>query len=159
MGEIGLFKIVKEDFVVVGICWIEVVIVVVVEDFVNEQLIELVELCCMLKLNDLKKIVVSLQEENKDLKCDVEKFLVVQVFNLKVDFKQCFEEWDGMNFLVVCIFLNDVGVVKDLVFQLECEVENVFVLLVLLNGDKVLFIFIINKDLVVVKDFNVGQMI
>ena len=158
-GEIGLFKIVKEDSVAAGIRRIEAVTAAAAEDFVNEQLTELAELRRMLKSNDLKKTVASLQEENKDLKRDVEKLLAAQASNLKADLKQRFEERDGMNFLAARIPLNDAGAVKDLAFQLEREVENAFVLLASPNGDKALLTLIINKDLVAAKDLNAGQMI
>lgn len=158
-GEIGLFKIVKEDSVAAGIRRIEAVTAAAAEDFVNEQLTELAELRRMLKSNDLKKTVASLQEENKDLKRDVEKLLAAQASNLKADLKQRFEERDGMNFLAARIPLNDAGAVKDLAFQLEREVENAFVLLASPNGDKALLTLIINKDLAAAKDLNAGQMI
>jgi len=158
-GEIGLFKIVKEDSVAAGIRRIEAVTAAAAENFVNEQLTELAELRRMLKSNDLKKTVASLQEENKDLKSDVEKLLAAQASNLKADLKQRFEERDGMNFLAARIPLNDAGAVKDLAFQLEREVENAFVLLASPNGDKALLTLIINKDLAAAKDLNAGQMI
>jgi len=158
-GEIGLFKIVKEDSVAAGIRRIEAVTAAAAENFVNEQLTELAELRRMLKSNDLKKTVASLQEENKDLKRDVEKLLAAQASNLKADLKQRFEERDGMNFLAARIPLNDAGAVKDLAFQLEREVENAFVLLASPNGDKALLTLIINKDLAAAKDLNAGQMI
>ncbi len=158
-GEIGLFKIVKEDSVAAGIRRIEAVTAATAENFVNEQLAELSALRQLLKTKDVSKSVSSLQEENKTLKREVEQLLAAQAANLKGDLKQSFEERDGMNFLAARIPLSDAGAVKDLAFQLERETENAFILLASANGEKPLLTLIINKDLAAAKDLNAGQLI
>ncbi|MEO0727247.1 MAG: alanine--tRNA ligase-related protein, partial [Bacteroidota bacterium] len=158
-GEIGLFKIVKEDSVAAGIRRIEAVTAATAEAFVNAQLNELAELRGLLKTKDVAKSVLSLQEENKNLKREVDQLRAAQAANIKVELKQQFEERNGMNFLAARVAIDDAAAVKDLAFQLEREVENAFVLLASPNGEKALLTLIINKDLAAAKDLNAGQLI
>ncbi|MEL6836465.1 MAG: alanine--tRNA ligase [Bacteroidota bacterium] len=158
-GEIGLFKIVKEDSVAAGIRRIEAVTAATAETFVNAQLNELAELRGLLKTKDVAKSVLSLQEENKNLKREVDQLRAAQAANIKVELKQQFEERNGMNFLAARVAIDDAAAVKDLAFQLEREVENAFVLLASPNGEKALLTLIINKDLAAAKDLNAGQLI
>ncbi len=158
-GEIGLFKIVKEDSVAAGIRRIEAVTAAAAEAYVNEQLALLDEIRGLLKSKDLVKGITNLQEENKNLKREVEKLVVAQAANLKGDLKQQFEDRNGINFLATRIPLSDAGAVKTLAFQLEKEVENAFVLLASENDGKPLLTLIINKDIAAAKDLNAGQMI
>ncbi|MEL7427837.1 MAG: DHHA1 domain-containing protein, partial [Bacteroidota bacterium] len=158
-GEIGLFKIVKEDSVAAGIRRIEAVTAATAETFVNAQLNELAELRGLLKTKDVAKSVLSLQEENKNLKREVDQLRAAQAANIKVELKQQFEERNGMNFLAARVAIDDAAAVKDLAFQLEREVENAFVLLASPNGEKALLTLIINKELAAAKDLNAGQLI
>ncbi|MGH1436033.1 MAG: alanine--tRNA ligase [Lewinella sp.] len=158
-GEIGLFKIVKEDSVAAGIRRIEAVTGAGAEAYINEQLQLLSEVSNLLKSNDLVKGITSLQEENKTLKREVEKLVAAQASNLKGDLKQKFEDRGGINFLAARIPLSDAGAVKTLAFQLEKEVENAFVLLASENDGKPLLTLIINQELATAKDLNAGKII
>ncbi|WP_020534765.1 alanine--tRNA ligase [Lewinella cohaerens] len=158
-GEIGLFKIVKEDSVAAGIRRIEAVTGAGAEAYINEQLQLLSEVSNLLKSNDLVKGITSLQEENKTLKREVEKLVTAQASNLKGDLKQKFEDRGGVNFLAARIPLSDAGAVKTLAFQLEKEVENAFVLLASENEGKPLLTLIINQELATAKDLNAGKII
>jgi alanyl-tRNA synthetase len=158
-GEIGLFKIVKEDSVAAGIRRIEAVTGAGAEAYINEQLQLLTDVSNLLKSNDLVKGITNLQEENKNLKREVEKLVAAQSSNLKGDLKQKFEDRGGVNFLAARIPLSDAGAVKTLAFQLEKEVENAFILLASENDGKPLLTLIINQELVTAKDLNAGTII
>jgi len=158
-GEIGLFKIVKEDSVAAGIRRIEAVTGAGAEAYINEQLQLLSDVSNLLKSNDLVKGITNLQEENKNLKREVEKLVAAQSSNLKGDLKQKFEDRGGVNFLAARIPLSDAGAVKTLAFQLEKEVENAFILLASENDGKPLLTLIINQELVTAKDLNAGTII
>ena len=158
-GEIGLFKIVKEDSVAAGIRRIEAVTANTAEIFVNNQLAELQNVRELLRAQDVAKSVSALQEENKALKKEVEKLLAAQASNLKSDLKQQFQEKEGMNFLATRVPLGDAGAVKTLAFQLEKEVDKAFVLLASENNGKALLTLIINKDMAAEKDLNAGTLI
>lgn len=158
-GEIGLFKIVKEDSVAAGIRRIEAVTAAGAEAYINEQLQELNDVRNLLKSNDLVKGISNLQEDNKNLKREVEKLLAAQASNLKGDLKQKFEERNGINFLAARIPLSDAGAVKTLAFQLEKETENAFILLASENAGKPLLTLMINQDLAKAKELNAGQII
>ena len=158
-GEIGLFKIVKEDSVAAGIRRIEAVTGAGAEAYINEQLQLLSDVSNLLKSNDLVKGITNLQDENKNLKREVEKLVAAQSSNLKGDLKQKFEDRDGVNFLAARIPLSDAGAVKTLAFQLEKEVENAFILLASENEGKPLLTLIINQELAKVRKLNAGQII
>ncbi len=158
-GEIGLFKIVKEDSVAAGIRRIEAVTAETAESYVNNQLNELQGVRELLRSQDVAKSVSALQEENKSLKKELEKLLAAQASNIKTDLKQRFETINGINFLATRVPIGDAGAVKTLAFQLEKEVENAFVLLGSENDGKALLTLIINKDLAAAKELNAGQLI
>jgi len=158
-GEIGLFKIVKEDSVAAGIRRIEAVTGAGAEAYINEQLQLLTDVSNLLKSNDLVKGITNLQEENKNLKREVEKLVAAQSSNLKGDLKQKFEDRGGVNFLAARIPLSDAGAVKTLAFPLAEEVENAFILLASENDGKPLLTLIINQELVTAKDLNAGTII
>ncbi|WP_367391037.1 alanine--tRNA ligase [Lewinella sp. LCG006] len=158
-GEIGLFKIVKEDSVAAGIRRIEAVTGAGAEAYINEQLQLLADVSNLLKSNDLVKGITNLQDENKNLKREVEKLVAAQASNLKGDLKQKFADRGGVNFLAARIPLSDAGAVKTLAFQLEKEVENAFILLASENDGKPLLTLIINQELATSKDLNAGKII
>ncbi|MEZ4988086.1 MAG: alanine--tRNA ligase [Saprospiraceae bacterium] len=158
-GDIGLFKIVKEDAVAAGIRRIEAVTADAAEAFVNAQLEELGELRAMLKTHEVAKSVASLQEENKALKRELDKMVAAQASALKQQLKESFENINGVNCLAVRIPLSDAGAIKTLAFQLESEVSNAFILLASESEGKPLLTLIINKDLSNAKGLNAGQLI
>jgi len=158
-GEIGLFKIVKEDAVAAGIRRIEAVTAATAETYVNEQIAELHEVRQLLKGQEATRGVAALQEENKNLKREVDKLLAAQAANLKGDLLQQFEARDGVNFLAARIPLGDPGAVKNLAFQLEQEVAHAFILLATENEGKPLLTLIINKEVSTAKNLHAGQLI
>lgn len=158
-GEIGLFKIVSESGVSAGIRRLEAVTADNAEGFVNKQLAELAEVRSLLKAQDLIKSVTSLQDENKNLKREVEKLLAAQAAGLKTELKTQFVEKNGINILAKRLPISDAGAVKTLAFQLEKETENAIILFGSVNNDKPLLTLMINADLAAAKDLNAGQII
>ncbi|MEL7221007.1 MAG: alanine--tRNA ligase-related protein, partial [Bacteroidota bacterium] len=158
-GEIGLFKIVKEDSVAAGIRRIEAVTAIAAEGHLNKQLAELNSIRELLKGPNAVKAITSLQEENKQLKRELEKMMATQAANIKTDLKAQFEDRDGVNFLATRIPLSDAGAVKTLAFELERELGNTFLLLASENAGKPLLTLIISKEVCESKDLNAGQII
>jgi len=158
-GDIGLFKIVKEDAVAAGIRRIEAVTAGAAEAFVNEQLAALDELKALLKTHEVVKSVTALQEENKTLKREVEKLIAAQAANIKGELKQAFEVINGVNVLATRIPLGDAAAIKNLAFQLEKEVPDAFILLASENDGKPLLTLIINQALSEARGLHAGNIL
>lgn len=158
-GDIGLFKIVKEDAVAAGIRRIEAVTAGAAEAFVNEQLAALDELKALLKTHEVVKSVTALQEENKTLKREVEKLIAAQAANLKGELKQAFEVINGVNVLATRIPLGDAAAIKNLAFQLEKEIPDAFILLASENDGKPLLTLIINQAVSEARGLHAGNIL
>ncbi len=159
-GEIGLFKIVKEDSVAAGIRRIEAVTGAGAEAYINEQLQLLADVSNLLKSNDLVKGITNLQDENKNLKREVEKLVAAQASGLKKDLIGKFRpNKEGVNVLAERIQLSDAGAVKTLAFQLEKEMGNACILLASENNGKPLLTYIISQDLTNNPEYDAGKII
>lgn len=159
-GEIGLFKIVKEDSVAAGIRRIEAVTGAGAEAYINEQLQLLSEVSNLLKSNDLVKGITNLQEENKNLKREVEKLVAAQASGLKKDLLGKFKKnKEGVNVLAEVVSLSDAGAVKTLAFQLEKEIGNACILLASESNGKPLLTYIISQDLTNDPEYDASKII
>ena len=124
-GEIGQFKILAESGVAAGIRRIEAVTADGAEAYFRSQLGQLEEIKQVLKgAQHPVKSVISLQEENRALKKQVEQLLAAQAGALKGQLKGQVEEINGVNFLAAKLPLQDANAIKTLAYNLESELGN-----------------------------------
>ncbi len=158
-GDIWHFKIVSEGAVAAGIRRIEAITLDAVKDFYfsnNRQLFEIRDL-----LNNTKepvKAVALLQEENNQLKKQVEQLLKEKARGLKSELLNGLSEIDGVKFLARKVDL-DAGGMKDLLFEMGNVKTNLFVLLAAEKDGKALLSCYISKDLAFEKGLNAGGIV
>lgn len=159
-GEIGLFKILSEGGIAAGIRRIEAVTAETAVAFVESELTELAEIRAMLKNpQNAAKNVAALQEENKNLKRKLEKLLSAQAGSIKDELKKQAVAVNGVNLLSARVDLSDSGALKNLIFELEREMDDAVVLLGAVIKDKPQLMMAINKKLAASKGLNAGTII
>ncbi|AVR45360.1 alanine--tRNA ligase [Christiangramia fulva] len=158
-ADIWYFKIVGESSVASGIRRIEAITgTAALEYFENQDRI-LEEIKSGLKsAGDPVKAVQNLQEENAELKKQVESLLKDKAKNLKSELKQEVKSINGVNFLAKKVDL-DAAALKDLAYQLGDELENLFVIFGTEQNGKALLTCYISKNLTSEKDLNAGTIV
>ncbi len=158
-ADIWHFKIVSEAAVAAGIRRIEAITNDAVRDFYfenNRAYFEMKDL-----LNNAKepvKALQSLQEENVDLKKQIESLLKDKAKNIKGELKSELQDVNGIKFLAKKLDL-DAGGIKDVVFELGGEFDNLFLLFGAEQNGKALLSCYISKELVTSKGLNAGQVV
>ena len=158
-ADIWQFKILSEGAVAAGIRRIEAITNKAARNFYTEQEDTLKELKTALKNpQDTLKAVVALQDENAKLKKQVEQLLKEKAKNLKGDLLAAMQEIDGVSFLAQQVDL-DSSVVKDLVYELGGQKENVFLVIGTVADGKPMLTCYISKEVVERKGLNAGQVV
>lgn len=158
-ADIWHFKIVSEGAVAAGIRRIEAITNDAVKDFYfenNRAYFEMKDL-----LNNAKepvKALQNLQEENTNLKKQIEQLLKDKAKNLKGELKNELTEVNGITFLAKQVDLDAAGI-KDLCFELGSQYDNLFLLFGAENDGKALLSCYISKELVTEKSLNAGQIV
>lgn len=107
---------------------------------------------------DPVKAVMTLQEENAELKKQVENLLKDKARNLKGELKNEIKELNGVHFLAKKVDL-DAGGIKDLSFQLGEEYNDLFLIFGTEQNGKALLSCYISKELVAEKDLHAGKVV
>lgn len=158
-SAIWYFKITAEAAVASGIRRIEAITGDAVKEYFAGQSHNLEEVKSVLKNpKDVVKAVQSLQDENADLKKQLESLLKDKAKNLKTELKAEIEEIQGINFLAKKVDL-DAGGIKDLAFQLGSEFDNLFLLLAADQNGKALLSCYISKELAEQKELHAGKIV
>ena len=158
-SEIRHFKIISEGAVASGIRRIEAISNDAVDTYYAKQNQILEDVKSILKNpQDTVKAVSSLQEENSELKKQVEQLLKDKAKHLKAELKQELETINGINVLAKELDL-DAGSMKDLAFEIGGEVDNLFLVFGSNHNGKALLSCYISKNLVTEKDLNAGKII
>lgn len=157
--DIWHFKILSEGAVASGVRRIEAITGDAAKDFLTQQSENFNELKSLVKnTKNPLKIVSDLQEENTQLKKEIEQLKKEKAGNVKGDIKAALTEVNGVQFLAKEVDL-DAGAMKDLSFQLGGEVENLFMVLGSQQNGKALLSIYIDKNLAEEKGLNAGQMV
>ncbi|MCK5825078.1 MAG: alanine--tRNA ligase [Ichthyobacteriaceae bacterium] len=158
-SEIWSLKILSESSVASGIRRIEAITSKKAEQFYNDQINELLEVKNTLKSKgDTVKSIVSLQEENSALKKQVEELVKDKAKNLKQELKNSVKIINGANFISAKVDL-DAGAIKNLAFEINGELDNVFQIYGSNNNGKAILTIMISKSLSEEKNLNAGQMV
>ena len=107
---------------------------------------------------DPLKSIVAIQEENSDLKKQIQTLLKEKGKNLKTALKNEISEMNGVNFLAKQVDLDANGI-KDISFELGGEFDNLFLLLGTNQNGKALLSCYISKGLVTSKNLDAGKII
>ncbi|MBI1227707.1 MAG: alanine--tRNA ligase [Bacteroidetes bacterium] len=157
-GEIGQFKIVGESAVAAGIRRIEAVTAGNAEQYFLGQIAELNEIKNLLKsAQHPAKAIASLQEENRNLKKQVEQLVNEQAGALKSQLKGQFQVVNGVNSLAAKLPIQDANAVKTLAFQLEQEVGNCVIVFGLETDGKPQIMVSVSRELT--DRYNAGNMV
>ncbi|GHA25903.1 alanine--tRNA ligase [Salinimicrobium marinum] len=158
-GDIWYFKIISEGAVAAGIRRIEAITSDAAKAYFTEQAEAYQEVKAVLKnAKDPVKAISNLQEENNELKKQIEVLLREKAKNLKGDLKNEIQEINGINFLAKKVDL-DAGGIRDLSFQLGDEFDNLFLLFGTEQNGKALLSCFISKDLAKEKDLHAGKVV
>ena len=158
-GDIWYFKIVSEGAVAAGIRRIEAITNEAVKDFFaenNRVYFEMKEL-----LNNAQepvKALQNLQDENANLKKQIESLLKEKAKNLKGELKSELQVINDVQFLAKKIDLDASGI-KDVAFELGQQFDNLFLLFATESEGKALLTCYISKELVSAKGMNAGQVV
>ncbi len=158
-ADIWHFKIVSEGAVAAGIRRIEAITNDAVKDFYHENNRAYFEMRDL--LNNAKepvKALQNLQNENVNLKKQIEVLLKDKAKNIKGELKNELTEVNGIQFLAKKLDLDAAGL-KDVAFELGNQFENLFLLFATEQNGKALLSCYISKELVASKGLNAGQVV
>ena len=159
-GHIGLFKIVSESAIAAGVRRIEAVTADGAEAYLRGELDELEAVRKQFK--NAKKVVdqiAALQEENKALQKKVEKLQLAEVAKVRKQLKDQIKDINGIQFLAAVVENQDGKSLKTLIFQLENELENAFLVLGSVSKGKPQLMVAISKDLCSTSDLHAGNIV
>ncbi|GAA4236359.1 alanine--tRNA ligase [Postechiella marina] len=158
-ADIWHFKIVSEGAVAAGIRRIEAITNDAVKDFYSENNKAYFEMKDL--LNNAKepvKALQNLQDENTNLKKQIEALLKDKAKNIKGELKSELTDVNGIQFLAKKLDL-DAGGIKDVAFELGSQFDNLFLLFATEQKGKALLSCYISKELVASKGLNAGQVV
>ena len=153
------FKITSESAVAAGVRRIEAI----TSDAAKEYFASQSEAYNAIKLRlknpkDPLKAITSLQEENQQLKKQIEGLLRDKAKNLKGTLQNEFTEINGVQFLAKEVDLDAAGI-KDLSFELGANKDNLFLLFGTAQNGKALLSCYISKNLVAENSLNAGTVV
>lgn len=158
-SNIWHFKIISEAAVAAGVRRIEAITGDAAKEFLTQQSESFNALKQLVKNNkEPLKAVSALQEENQQLKKQIEQFKKEKAGNVKGDLKAALTEVNGIKFLAKKVDL-DAAAMKDLSFQLGGEVDKLFLVLGSEHNGKALLSIYIDKQLAEEKELNAGKMV
>jgi len=130
------------------------------EHFINTQLEELNAIRGLFK-NPLHtaKNVAGLQEENKQLKKQIDQMMADQAGALQNDLKNQVESINGVNFIGIKLPLSDSKAIKTLAYQLEKEVGDALIVFGAEIKGKPQLMITVSESLTREKDLHAGNMV
>ncbi|WP_350293875.1 alanine--tRNA ligase [uncultured Croceitalea sp.] len=158
-GDIWHFKITSEGAVAAGIRRIEAITSDAVKDFYfknNRLLFEVKDL--LNNAQDPVKAVTALQEENIQLKKQVESLLKDKAKGLKTELLGELTTINEVKFLAKKVDL-DAGGIKDLSFEMGQNKDNLFLLLASEKDGKAILSCYISKELTFERNLNAGTIV
>ena len=158
-ANIWHFKITSESATASGIRRIEAITGDAVKHYFEKKESQLEIINEALKNpQDPLKALNSLQEENTELKKQLEQLLKEKANGLKSDLEKELQEINGVQFLAKQVDL-DVNGLKDLAYDLGANSKNLYLLLATVQNEKPMLTCYISKELVAEKGLNAGQIV
>lgn len=158
-SDIWHFIIKQETAVAAGVRRIEAITGEAAKNYLTDKTATLNEVAKALNnTKDVLKSVTFLQEENTQLKKQVEQLLADKKKALKQELKAKISTKNGINFLIEEVDLDANGM-KDISFQLAGELDSVIVVLGAKLDEKALLSCYISKELAEEKELNAGQIV
>jgi alanyl-tRNA synthetase len=159
-GQIGLFKILSEGAVAAGVRRIEAITATHAEAFVRSELRELEAIRSILKSKgEAARAVATLQDENKELRKEIERLVAAQAFALKDGLIAKAETVNGVQFISARLTINDSAALKNLAAQIDNELGNAVIVFGAVINDKPMVMVTISKSLVEGKKLHAGNMV
>lgn len=125
-GQIGWFKIVSEGSVASGVRRIEAYTSEKAQEYIQDQLNELETINELFKNpKDTIKTIEDVLSENQKLKKALEEVEKGQIKQFKSELKKNIQVINGVNFVEGIVPLSG-GAIKDILYQLKGEVDNLF---------------------------------
>ena len=158
-SELWQFKIISEGAIASGIRRIEAITNESVKNYYNSKINEYDKIKDMLKNpKSLYESIKSLSEENSLLKKEIDKLSNEKVFSVKKDIITRLENISGLNVITTTVDLKPVKI-KDLCFSIASEIENLFLIIITKDLNKVYCSCYISKNLVSEKNLNSSEII
>tara|TARA_B100000029_G_scaffold437293_1_gene452413 strand:+ start:2661 stop:5279 length:2619 start_codon:yes stop_codon:yes gene_type:complete len=158
-SEIWQFKIISEGAIASGIRRIEAITYDSVKEYYTDKESEYNRTKKLLNNSgDVVKSVTDLLDENERLKKEMNQFLKEKTDSIRHSIKSEITEKNGVKFLSKTVSLNPSSM-KDLIFDLGNELENLFVILISEFNNKVYISCYISKNLVETKDYDAREVI
>ncbi len=158
-GDIWHFKIRSESAIAAGIRRIEAITYDAVKDFYFENNRAYSEIRDLFNnTRNPVKAVVELQDENANLKKQIEELIKEKAQNIKKELSNELTEINGIQFLAKELDLDASGI-KDLSFELGKSHDNLFLLFAANQNGKALLSCYVSKALVTDKGLNAGQIV
>jgi alanyl-tRNA synthetase len=158
-SDIWHFKIVSEGAVASGIRRIEAITSEAAKEYFESQAVAFTEIKEALKnAQDPVKAIQALQDENAQLKKQLEVLLKDKAKNMKGDLAKELQEINGVQFLAKQVDLNPEGA-KDLAYELGNAYHNLFVVFATAHEGKPMLTCYISKEIVAEKNLNAGQVV
>nr|WP_199002849.1 alanine--tRNA ligase [Flavobacterium sp. ASV13] len=158
-SDIWHFKIVSEGAVAAGIRRIEAITSEAAKEYFETQAVSLNEIKEALKnAQDPVKSILALQDENAQLKKQLEALLKDKAKNMKGDLAKELQEINGVQFLAKQVDLNPEGA-KDLAYELGNSYHNLFIVFATAHEGKPMLTCYISKEIVAEKNLNAGQVV
>ena len=157
-GNIGLFKIISESSVAAGVRRIEAITADKAEEYINTELGVLDQLKDLLKNSkDPIKGAENLLQENDQLKKELDKFKSAQTKQVKSELKNKMQNINGINFLSEVVDLDN-DAIKNIAYELRGELNDLFIVLGNIQGDKA-GLTVMLSDSLVIKGMNAKNIV
>ncbi len=158
-GGVGHFKIQSEASVASGVRRIEAISNITAERHITKEL-ETLDAIRMAFKNpkNILRSVEDLRQENAALKKEVESLKNEQIKVIKQELKDKIEGRKGAHFLADIVALDGKSI-KDLLFQLKGETNDLFAVVGGKKDGKVTLSVIISEDLVKTRDLHAGNLV
>ena len=158
-SELWQFKIISEGAIASGIRRIEAITNESVKNYYNSKINEYDKIKDILKNpKSLYESIKSLSEENSLLKKEIDKLSNEKVFSVKKDIITKLENISGLNVTTTSVDLKPTKI-KDLCFSIASEIENLFLIIITKDLNKVYCSCYISKNLVSEKNLNSSEII
>jgi alanyl-tRNA synthetase len=158
-SDIWHFKIVSESAIAAGVRRIEAITGDAAKDFYVENNKIFYEIKNLLKNpKNPQKAILQLQDENTELKKQVELLLKEKTKDLKGTLLKDIEEINGVSFLSKKLDLNQ-NSIKDLAFEIGNQVDNLFLLVGSEKDGRAFLTCFISKKLVEEKKLDAGKVV